>query len=842
MKINKQSLANGFSLLSSVDKSNPLVSLQLYVRIGSTRELDQQAGFSHLTEHLVFKSTRNYPQNSIMERVSFLGGNINAYTEFDTTCYYITIPSKFTAEAVELLTEIVRYANFSEADFQSEKKVVIEELKQYQDDPEDYFVEEIAQRYFRKNNYRKPIIGNLANLLSSTAEQLRAFYREYYSPSNCFLVATGDLDEAEMLQLLTENFGDWEPKQVKKMPLIKEDFPQIPQAISLPKKISSDMLAFVMPDLAETDPDANALELATKNFGIGKNSRLFHRLFEVEKLIDSLKVHSLSGLNAGITIYLVMPKAGADLNRIAEIWLEELKLFFKYGLSELEIKDKQRELLNYYRYSFEYVESLATALGNEEILSDYTRFQKYPAEIKKLDKAAVDNAIRRYYKIGSLQIYHLGQGKFDTADILQKIKSSEEKQVDLVPAEDLYQTRLDNGMKLVFKRVKGKPTVGVSISFRVSQLNETAQNLGTNLMTSGLLLYGNENRSYKQLMNFCTENGINLGISPSLETTNLKLKCFNEHLADSLKMIADILQKPLFPKQHFENLRATYSSNLGRIADYPQYYAHHLWSQMFFGKKSNMLQREGNKSSLRQLNRKRLIEWYRQYYHPGNMSMAIVGDFNFEEISATCEYLFGKDSAASFSSEQKMIVQPAAKKFQRKSVDLSQSNINLGGWACSLQDPYKSTAFHVLAQMIGGDANSLLFEELRENLGLSYSSHFGFTVLKQSGFYSLSALVDKERESEAIDAIYQVLESAKGDGITAENLQKTKNFIRGQRLMDQESVLSQAQTISVLEAIGLGYQFYLDRDKRLESVELEQMRQLAQTYFQSDKYYTHILD
>jgi predicted Zn-dependent peptidase len=222
--------------------------------------------------------------------------------------------------------------------------------------------------------------------------------------------------------------------------------------------------------------------------------------------------------------------------------------------------------------------------------------------------------------------------------------------------------------------------------------------------------------------------------------------------------------------------------------------------------------------------------------------MAIVGDFNFEEISATCQYLFGQNSGEKFLSDQQMILQPSGKKFQRKNVGLNQSNINLGGWACSLEDPYKSTAFHVLAQMIGGDANSLLFEELRENLGLSYSSHFGFTVLKNSGFYHLTALVDKQRESEAIDAIYQVLESAKGAGITAENLQKTKNFIRGQRLMDQESVLSQAQTISVLEAIGLGYQFYLDRDQRLQNVGIEQLRELAQEYFKPENYFTHILD
>ena len=842
MKVNKKVLENGFSVISSVDNSNPLISLQLYVKMGSTREKPSEAGFSHFTEHLVFKSTQKFPENKIMEQVSFLGGNINAYTEFDTTCFYLTLPSEYLDEGIDILTQIVRYANFSDEEFESERKVVIEEFKQYQDDPEDFFIEEIAKFYFKKNNYRNPIIGNLERLQSCKPDELRSFYKKYYSPSNAFLIVTGDINEKELDKILEKYFAFWEQKKIDKLPLMKEDFPNMPEFHTWHKDISRDMLAFVLPDLAETDTDANALALAAKNFGIGKNSRLFHRLFQIEKIIDTIKVHSLSGLNSGITIFLVMPKKNADLKRITEIFIQELNLLYHYGLSELEVKEKKRELIHYYRYSYEYVETIATGLGNEEVLSDYTRFLRYEETINKIDKKSVDRAIRRYYKPCSLFIYHLGKENTDKKTFMDLLKKCERKSDRIETKLDFYKTTLPNGMNIIFKRIKGKPTIGISLSFRVSQLNETSKNLGINVSTSSLLLYGNENSSYKQLMNFCTSNGINLGISPGLETTNLRMKCFTDMLPSSLEIISDILQKPLFPKQHFENLRNTFISGMDRISDFPQYYANHLWRQMFFGKKSNMVSREGMKSTLRALSRKQLINWYHQHYVPSNMHLAIVGDFDFTQIEAICEQLFSNMENKDYKSEQKIILTPSEKKIQHLRKGLNQANINLGGWAGNITKQADNTAFHVLANIIGGDSNSLLFEELREKRGLSYASHFSYTSLMEKSYFELSTLVDKDREDEAMDVIMTILEKVKKKKFSAKELQRTKNYIRGQRLMDEESALSQAQNISILESIGLGYKFYLERDKRLENVTLDQLQKLAEKYFNEDNYYIHIMN
>ena len=148
------------------------------------------------------------------------------------------------------------------------------------------------------------------------------------------------------------------------------------------------MLAFVLPDISEKNPDSYALSLATKAFAIGKNSRLYNRLFNEEKLIDAIRVNSLSGINDGASIILVMPKKNAGLTRICNIFLQELAQFHKFGMNDLELNDQIKELLFYHRYSFEYVESLASSLGGEEVLTNFESFFEYPDKVRSVKRLA----------------------------------------------------------------------------------------------------------------------------------------------------------------------------------------------------------------------------------------------------------------------------------------------------------------------------------------------------------------------------------------------------------------------------------------------------------------------
>ena len=185
---------DNLKIIYAIDKTNPVVSVQLFIKTGSAKENDNEAGYSHLLEHLVFKSTDKYPANSINDKAAEIGSSINAYTEYDLTCFSINTLSEYVNIAIELLLELAFKSNFNDYDFKNERKVVLEEMKQYQNDPEDFFIEQIPPIVLKNNPYSKSIIGNKNSLLNATADDLRAFYKKHYKTENAFLCIAGDIE------------------------------------------------------------------------------------------------------------------------------------------------------------------------------------------------------------------------------------------------------------------------------------------------------------------------------------------------------------------------------------------------------------------------------------------------------------------------------------------------------------------------------------------------------------------------------------------------------------------------------------------------------------------------
>jgi zinc protease len=860
-------LPNGFRIIYAPNHAHPVVSLQVFIRMGSCWEKEDEAGYSHLLEHLVFRSTVRYPDNQLSVRASFLGSNINAYTEFDSTCYYLTLSSDFAREGIEILSELVRKADFSEAEFIYEKGVVLEELKQYQNDPEDFFLEEIPNLYFRESPFKKPIIGNKDTLRQATPERLRGFYRRYYTPENSYLIVSGAFEKSKLEQDIADYFGNWKSgKETRKAANQRKNssettvtelraatalptvYPSQFIVSSLKKNISKPMLGFVLPELSDKKPDSHVLGLLTRIFAVGKKSRLYRRLFVKEKIVDQIRVESFTGINDGISVILVIPKHHSFLEKIIDIFLEEFNRIRHFGFSVDEFNEVKTEMLHAHRYSFEYMQYLGMSIGNEELLGDYTRFINYPGIIKKITEKSMHRIVKNYYNFSQLGIFQYGKNLVPEEEIKLKVESLQTKRIENGRIKsDFYQTTLSSGTKVMLKRVLGKPTIGITAAFPVSQLNEVPSNRGINLLTSILLLYGNDKNTYDQLLEFCSRHGIQIDISSQEEATLVKIKCFSEMFSTSLELIADILGSPHFPAEHFHNIQRTLLSNLERLKDFPSIYATHLWKKQIFGKESNLLEKEGTKTTLRKITRKRTVNWYYDYYDWAKMTLTVTGDFDFEDCIFHCERVF-RERAKRFSLRgnplnfQKAVISPGKRFKKNFHPDNQQGIIHVGGFGCSSREISKNTAFYLLAQIIGGDMNSRLNNELREKRGWAYAAGFDFISLKETGVFVANALVDKEKCRESYQIIIETLAEIRENGVTEEELEIAKNTVRGQRLRAEESVLGQSSVLALLDILGYDYDFYLQREERLQKVKADDLRNIAREYFQEDALYSHILE
>ena len=398
-------LDNNLKIIANKNTTQPIINLQLYIKIGSCNENDLIRGFSHFTEHLVFKSTSKYPLNGVMEKSADIGGNINAFTEYDTTCFYIYLPADKLEEGIELLSELAIHANFSDYDFKMEKKVVLEEIKQYQNDPEDFFVESIPQRYFKKSPLKHPIIGYEKILLEATPQQLRDFYHKYYRPSNAFFSISGDFNEDDLKSAIKKYFGDWEDDKVS-FAVTDDSYYPTPNYDFVQRNVANDMIAFAIPELSERKIESFQLSIVTKHFAVGKDSILYKKLFYQEQLIDSIHVHSVSGVNNGITIILIIPKIKADRYKMIEIFLNELEKLKKIKISESDLDFHKNDLIISHKYSFEFNENIAMNLASEEMLGDYNSLDKYPEKIQNITMKDIEMVISKYLNKDFLTIYY----------------------------------------------------------------------------------------------------------------------------------------------------------------------------------------------------------------------------------------------------------------------------------------------------------------------------------------------------------------------------------------------------------------------------------------------------
>ncbi len=830
--IKEKILTNGLKVLSYKKNSYPVVSIQLYVRIGGALENDNESGFSHLTEHLVFKSTKKFPDNSVMQTSAWLGGNINAYTEYDSTCFFITLPSKHLEKGLEIISELVMNANFNDEEFYKEKQVVIQEKYQYEDDPEDSFIEAIAKDYFTKNRYGKPILGEYKILENAKPQQLRDFYKKYYRPNNAFLLVTGDFEENTLYKKTEKYFGNWTKKAIKKIPYQNDDWKSGFRFVK--KDIQDDYLGFVFPELSEKNPESHILSAAFSMFAGGKKSRLYERLFTKEQLIDAIKIQSLAGVNDGISIIMVLPKNGASLTKIFDIFIEERNKILKNGFTIEELSDYKKEQIFNFRYSKEYMENLGMSIGMEEILSTYKNYDKFPEKISSITLKKLNEVVKKYLVDDKLSIYQMGKNKLNYKKKKSLIKT------DRIFAKDVWENQITSGAKLIFKKVKNAETVGIAITLPISQFNEYKGIRGINATTATMLLYGNQKRSYEEILNYTRKNGIAITVSSKTDCTTIKAKCFKEDLSKTFDILSDILFTSTFPKKHFENIQKTKISLLKKIKNYPQYYSLKLWKEFYFGKESNMLGMENSATAMKKISLSKVKDWYKTHYLAQNMNIAVVGDFDFSEVYSYIDEYFNKFKRIDYSVEKKVIYKEPEENFKIKRNNLTQAYVNIGGNAPKF-DEKNSVAFFILSEILGGNADPILFNEIREKRSWAYAIDLDYEKTDLIGFFLINAIVENKFYNQTVDTIVEILTKGIDKKLISDYLPKIKTYIKGQRILAEEGVLTLASALSNILFLNKDYQYHINWQKRLDAVSTEDIMDVAKEYFTKDKLFTSVL-
>lgn len=333
------------------------VAVGLFVGSGSRHEPKHLAGISHLIEHMLFKGTPSRSALDITRAIEGRGGNFNAWTSEEATCFYAHLPSEYLDEAVDILADMYLNAAIAPDEFVREREVVLEEIKMYEDDPGSVAAENLQRALFPLNPVGSPVAGSAATLRTFTPEILRDYISTHYTAATTVLVIAGDFVEEDAVNLVTRAFKPLCSRRARKLPFKKVDLAIPPVAeVSTTKEVKQAQIALGYRTFGHEDPRRYVATVMDAILGRGMSSRLFQEVREKRGL--SYDISSRMQFFPDVGMFTVT--AGLDARQVepALATIErELKKLGEKKVGAAELKRTKEFLIGNFRLSHERVTS-----------------------------------------------------------------------------------------------------------------------------------------------------------------------------------------------------------------------------------------------------------------------------------------------------------------------------------------------------------------------------------------------------------------------------------------------------------------------------------------------------
>lgn len=361
-----RTLANGLRVLALEDHALPTVAIQVWYRVGSKDDPAGRSGFAHLFEHLMFKSTKRMPPETIDRLTEDVGGENNAFTQDDLTVYHETVPSHHLERLIWAEAERLGSLQVDDANFHTERDVVKEEFRQsVLAQPYGEFGEWIQKASFAVHPYKRPTIGNIAELDASTLGEVRDFHSTFYRPDNAVLVVAGDFDPAELQGWIDRYFGTV-PKPDTPIPRVTAKEPPRDAEKTLrdfSPKVPLPALAVTYLGPAINSPQMPALEILQQTLAGGESSRLYQTLVYEKELAQSAEFSADLRADLGLLTFQLVLASGVPLEKARAALLAEIKKLTEAPITPEEITIAKNQLLAARLTERETCEGKASALG-----------------------------------------------------------------------------------------------------------------------------------------------------------------------------------------------------------------------------------------------------------------------------------------------------------------------------------------------------------------------------------------------------------------------------------------------------------------------------------------------
>ena len=875
----KIELENGLDVVFHVDKSDPVVAVELMVHVGSAREIEGRTGFAHLFEHLLFLESENLGKGGLDKMSARIGGSgANGSTSRDRTNYLQTVPKDALEKMIWAEADKLGWFINTVTDpvLAKEKQVVKNEKRQSIDNrPYGHNQYVIGKTLYPKNHpYNWQVIGSLEDLQNATLQDVKTFFKKWYVPNNATLVLSGDID-VEQAKKWVHKYFDEIPKgeeipalekrpgkvdQIKSL-YYEDNFARVPQ------------LTLAWPSVEQYHADSYALEVLTKYLTDGKSAPLNQVLIDDLKLTSNTTMYNYASEVAGETHLIVRAFNNIKLDAVKTGIESAFVKFEAEGISEKDLnRIKAGQETRFYS-------SLSSVLGKGTNLASYNTYTGNPGfvteDIKNTLAVTTEDVIRVYNTYiknknyvatsfvpknaaklalkGSVlanvieeQIVIGAEEKFDPkiAATYKKTPSSFDRSIEPSYGETpslavpkVYESTLENGLKIFGIENDEVPLIRFNITIDGGQLLESMNKLGVANLTAGLLNKGTKNKTVKELEEAIQGLGASLYVYSDTENITLSGTTLAKNYNKTLAIAEEMLLQPRFDEKEFELLKQATIARLRQQEASPNSVARNTYNELIYGKDNirskNIL---GSSLSVAEITIADLKAYYNNYISPSVAKMLVVGAISKENVVASLTNLNtnwkAKEVVIPTYKTPNTPTKPTVYFYDVPNAKQSVLQFGAPALAATDKDFYAASVMNYI--LGGGGFASRLTQELREGKGYTYGIRSGFSGTKAKGAFTISSGVRSNVTLESAQAVKKILEDYPTT-FSDKDLETTKSFLIKSNARSFETFRAKLNMLSNISDFGWSADYVKEREQTVNNITKEQITALANKYVNPNK-------
>lgn len=806
----ERTLPNGLKVFSSVDRTTPNVTVQMWYGVGSKDDPVGRSGFAHLFEHMMFKATRDMPSETIDRMTEDVGGFNNASTYDDFTNYYEVVPANHLQRLLWVEAQRLGSLVVDEATFKSERDVVKEELRQsvLSQPYGRLFYLYLPQASYQVHPYKRPGIGSIEELDAATIDDVRAFHAAYYRPDNTALIVVGNFDEAEFDAWVDKYFGAIKrpAEPIKRVTAVEppRTAPAVFKGYGPNVPLPAILMTWHAP--AASSADAPALTVLDAILSSGKSSRLYESLVYEQQVATEVFSDASLPQQPGLVMLGAILASGKSIEDGQKALLAEVARLREAPPTAAELSEAKNELVASKLRERETIDGRAFALGYAlRTAGDAALANRELAQLQAVTAQDVQRVARKYLTdAGRMTILYqpesarpagekdptpkppvVASAKYDGPIVTLAPEGRRQAPPPVgTPVEPVLpqpaEKTLANGLKVIVAKSSDLPLVTASLTVRAGAWADPQGLAGAMGMTAGMLTEGTKTRSAQEIASQTEALGATLGSGGGQESAAVGLNVMPANLPAALAIMADVAKNPAFAHEELERQRAQALDGLSVAFQSPGALAGFAASPVIFSGTAFGHVPSGTPASLKKLATADLAKLHQAYFRPDNAILVMTGDITPEQGFALAEKAFGDWKAAGPAGAPRATVAPNAAP-RAVAIDLpgtGQAAVTVAKASIPRGDPQYYPGI-VANSVLGGSYSARLNQEIRIKRGLSYGANSRLAAMRDTGLFRASAQTKNESAPQVLDLIVAELKRLGGTTPTADELKARKSVLIG---------------------------------------------------------------